>query len=189
MNWTEAKSGLQSETIGRAATATDEQGKLGWIYSGSVGKSEFYNGTELIGQNESRPSNALYRYNLTSMNPEKVVTQNTIDKAEQGEMVYIPHAGEKGVLVLVGGGDGSGGMVSLFDCCLLFSRTLKLTLHPHRGPWSVSMSLTSLPTAGMNKTPRRIRGSFHSNDKSSAPSLPAQKTVPATISTSTEAGM
>ena len=112
MEWTEGKSGLSSETIGRAATTTDEQGKVGWIYSGSVATSEFFNGTEVIGINTNSPSNALYRYNFTSMTPQKVETQNTIDMAEQGQLVYIPGLGGKGVLVLVGGNNGNNEMVS-----------------------------------------------------------------------------
>ena len=33
MEWAEGKLGL-SDTIGKAATATDGQGELGWIYGG-----------------------------------------------------------------------------------------------------------------------------------------------------------
>ena len=58
----------------------------------------------------------------------------------------------------------------------------------HRHPWSVSMSSTSLPTGGMNKKPRRKRACSPENEKGSTPSLPVQKMVQATTSTSTQSG-
>ena len=64
--------------------------------------SKFLNGMEEIGANEVKQLIALYGYNLTSMPAKEVVTQNTIGMVEEGEMVYILDAGEKGVLVLVG---------------------------------------------------------------------------------------
>ena len=123
MDWTEKELGL-TEIIGKAATATDEQGKLGWIYGGEVAtESQFLNGTEEIGFYNPTPLNALYSYNLTSMTVKKVAPPNTIDLAVQGEMVYIPNVGEKGVLILVGGhhGDvilvgGTRGNVEMVRC-------------------------------------------------------------------------
>ena len=112
--WTEGKLGL-SETIGKAATATDGQGRLGWIYGGQVAASVFLNGTEEIGVHVVTPLIALYEYNFTSMTAKKVETQNDIGMVEGGEMVYIPDAGEKGVLVLVGGNDQNDQLVSCLN--------------------------------------------------------------------------
>ena len=105
MEWVEGKSGLLSETIESAATAAGEQGKLGWIYGGLVELVGPLKGKVTMGS-KIRESNVLYQYNLTSMTAKKVATQDTIGVVEHGEMVYIPDAGENGVLVLVGGAIG-----------------------------------------------------------------------------------
>ena len=137
MGWTEGKLGL-SETIGKAATATDGQAKLGRTYGGQVATSVFLNGTEMIGDpgGPVKPLIALYGYNSTSMTAKKVVTHNTIGIVEAGEMVYIPDAGKNGVLVLVGGNNGNGELVSCLNVVYSSHKPVVSNLDSHRDPLS-----------------------------------------------------
>ena len=100
------------------AVAFDAEKQVGWYYGGYDVPDRYYNGTSLVASNGStRALQDLYRVDKGKGAPVKIEARSLVGNLDDGAMVYIEGRGEAGILVLLGGNDGTQDiqLVSMVD--------------------------------------------------------------------------